>query len=92
MSKNRFILTIGVLSWGLPCGVLFAWAMSSSQGTSFWLWLSLSVPCWCLGGYACGHILYGRMQKYRRKHERHLVQTSQRGAAGDDRPRAGDSG
>ena len=91
MSKSRFILTIGVLSWGLPCGILFAWWMSSSRGTSFWLWLSFSVPLWCLGGYAVGHILYRRMQEYRRRQERHPVEASQQGAAADDR-RSGDRG
>ena len=92
MSKSRFIWTFGVLSWGLPCGLLFAWAMSSDQGTSFWLWLSLSLPCWGLGGYACGHILYRRMLQYRRKHERQLVEASQQAAAAGDRPQAGDRG
>jgi uncharacterized membrane protein len=86
MTKSRFILTFGVLSWGLPCGLLFAWWMSSSRGTSFWLWLSLSLPLWCLGGYACGHILWRRMR------ERDLVEASQHGAAADDRPQAGDRG
>ena len=86
MSKTRFILTFGVLSWGLPCSVLFAWWMSSSRETSFWLWLSLSVPLWCLGGYAWGYILWRRMR------ERHLVEASQRAAAADERPQAGARG
>lgn len=62
MNKKRFLLTFGVLGWGVPCGFLFAWWMSSSQGTSFWLWLSIGLPLWCLGGCAFGHFLFRRLQ------------------------------
>ena len=86
MSKGRFTLTFGVLSWGLPCGILFAWWMSSSRGTSFWMWLSFSLPFWCMGGYPFGYILWRRLR------ERHHIEASQQAAAADDRPQAGDRG
>jgi hypothetical protein len=63
MTKNRFILTFGVLGWGVLGGTLFAWWMSSSRGTSFWGWLAISLPIWCLGGYVFGLTLWRGLRK-----------------------------
>jgi hypothetical protein len=65
VSKNRFVWTFGVLGWGLPCGVLFAWALSGNHGLGFGVWLAISVPAWCVGGYAFGHALFRRLQRTR---------------------------
>ena len=63
MTKNRFILTFGVLGWGVLGGSLFAWWMSGSRGTSLWLWLAISLPIWCLGGYVFGLVLWRGLRK-----------------------------
>lgn len=70
MTKNRFILTFGVLGWGVLGGCVFAWWMASSQGTSLGFWLAISLPLWCLGGYAFGLALW------------HGLRTRDPGAAG----------
>jgi hypothetical protein len=62
MSNRRFALLVGVLGWGVPCAIAFAWWMSSSRGTSFWLWMA-GLPLWCLGGFVLGSILREQLNR-----------------------------
>jgi len=62
MSKNRFILVFGVLGWGISCGLLFAWWMSSLRDTNFWGW-TLALPLWCAGGVVFGNTMWRQMHK-----------------------------
>jgi hypothetical protein len=56
--RGHYVVSWGMIGWGIPTALIFTWAMSAMQGMSFLGLLPLSLTLFPMGGYLWGAIMW----------------------------------